>query len=658
MKSSAGADDGHLTPRYDTDLALIFPPQWSPLQPPLSLAALAGWLRQAGFAVELLDLNVEFYHWLLSDSGASCILDAAPDDGTLLVARAIVRSASSFRRTVGLMSSHESDATLFSRHFAAYRALETYLDAVSRLTDGEFIIRVSSMTLRNGVHTPADMEDLIRDPHPVLGYYVDRCATAALSSSPSAVGLSCIGLEQLYFSLAIGRLVKERAPETIVIVGGTVLQRIYERGSLPVHWFGTYFDIVVCHEGERPAQKVLEVIRDGGDLSTVPGILFRSGSEVIETSPAAPLRPAEIPDPDFVGLDLERYLSPELTLPLLASRGCYWGKCEFCHHGMVFGDRYSTQSAADVLAIVKRLAKAYGVRHFAFNDEAVPPKVLRGIGEVFPPTAQSGLRFTGLIKFEKYFTVKDFEQASNVGFKSLYIGLESASERVLDLMRKSNSQETILRNLTDASAAGIWVHCFVFFGFPGETAVDAAETHDFMLAHSDIIASFAAHVFDLEHNAPIARKPGPHGVTIKGGESEQSLSVYYDYEVSEGLNQLEAAEWKQRLEADAANLSSYQSGRWIPREHLISLLDAYGLEELRSLGKQESDAIQAPNDLLVEDICVVDHESHIVIYMPTGRAIRVESEVAELCQHVIEQGVRCSELREWGPQVERILLGL
>jgi hypothetical protein len=56
------------------DLLLIFPPQWSPFQPALSLPSLAAWLKRAGFCVRCLDFNVAFYHWLLSDECAQLLL--------------------------------------------------------------------------------------------------------------------------------------------------------------------------------------------------------------------------------------------------------------------------------------------------------------------------------------------------------------------------------------------------------------------------------------------------------------------------------------------------------------------------------------------------------------------------------------------------------
>src|SRR5438034_7976019 len=126
------------------------------------------------------------------------------------------------------------------------------------------------------------------------------------------------------------------------------------------------------------------------------------------------------------------------------------------------------------------------------------PQRRRGrLAAFFPPHCDTGWTFTGLIKFEPFYTRGDFVGLHRVGFRSLYVGLESASERVLALMKKNCKRSTILANLTDAKEAGIWMHCFLFFGFPGETESEARETYDFVLDHADIIGSFGAGTFSL-----------------------------------------------------------------------------------------------------------------------------------------------------------------
>lgn len=48
-------------------IALLFPPQWTPLNPHFSLASLISQLRSKGHDVNIFDLNVEFYNKILTN---------------------------------------------------------------------------------------------------------------------------------------------------------------------------------------------------------------------------------------------------------------------------------------------------------------------------------------------------------------------------------------------------------------------------------------------------------------------------------------------------------------------------------------------------------------------------------------------------------------
>jgi radical SAM superfamily enzyme YgiQ (UPF0313 family) len=383
--------------------------------------------------------------------------------------------------------------------------MEILLHTISRLAH-DFVISPFSFETISGNFNATKLQHFVENPPPLLAMFVDEFVIPriALFNSKS-VGLSCIGQEQLVFTLLIGRRIK-RLLNLPVFVGGTIFSRIFERGSLSVDWFNRYFDVIVRNEGEKPAVGLIENLLHGRPIaSDVPGTVYADGSQIVANHSCAPLKPGELPVPDFDQLPLKRYVTGQPSLPLLSSRGCYWGKCEFCHHGMVYGEKYGSYEAEAVLTTVERYAFQYGARHFAFNDEAIPPKIVRSIGRLFPDAESTSWAFTGLIKFEKFFESADFINLRRIGFRSLYVGLESASERVLTLMKKPNKKETIIRNLRDSKNAHIWMHCFLFFGFPGENESDAKETYEFITEYSDIIGSFGCGSFSLEHNAPIFR---------------------------------------------------------------------------------------------------------------------------------------------------------
>ena len=653
-----------------TDIVLLFPPQWSPFQPPMSLPSLAAWLRRDGFSVTTLDANVDFYHWLYSDACvAMCrgLLDRSTGSaderlgyGAILDAVADCHADIVRLRQLPRLGPISDDA-MIKAHLVAINSMEIYLRTISALVEN-FRISPFSFEMPGVGYNAVALQRLVDNPPPLLAAFVDHyLATEVAPRHPKSLGLSCIGQEQLFFTLLFGVRAK-RLLGVPIFVGGTIFSRIFERGALPVDWVGRYFDIVVRNEGEKPCAALLGNLLRGRALAEdVPGIVHLTSSGFVASPACAPLEPRELPIPDFDDLPLDRYITGELTLPLLSSRGCYWGKCEFCHHGMVYGEKYGAYEAESVLSTVEHYARRHGVTHFAFNDEAIPPKIARRMGHIFPAAADTAWSFTGLIKFEKFFETEDFANMHRIGFRSLYVGLESASERVLALMRKPNKQATIVRNLADATAAGIWMHCFLFFGFPGETDEDAQETFDFILANEDIIGSFGCGVFSLEHNAPMFRHLQDFPVELEPTPAT-SVNVYYDYRASSGLSFEAASAWSDRLYEVARQSPKYFAASWVPREHLLSLLADMTPERLIAAGQALHDTAGVPLSASTREVFssrALDGDDHrlIAINRSNQRVFQISGASAELFRLIWDADMPLAALRQQGPEFYERLMG-
>ncbi|MEV5238539.1 radical SAM protein [Streptomyces cinnamoneus] len=644
-----------------TDLLLLFPPQWSPFQPALSLPSLSAWLKRAGFQVKSLDMNLAFYEWLFSDECTELLIEQLRtldlDESAKLGYKSIFLRAEDFRNCFhDLRESRARDSDEYvSRHYLAVKSLEIYLDAISQVVQSFTISPYDFRLKRDNLRTSV-LEQAVESPPPLIAQFVRKMVSQLIvPTRASVIGLSCIGQEQLYFTLLFGAALKEQGVASPILVGGTILARIYERGAITPRWFERFFDVIVRNEGEKPCEQLLSNHRDGRALThDVPSIVYSDGNELTASPVCAPLSPAELPTPDFDDIPLRRYFSSEITLPLLSSRGCYWGKCEFCHHGMVYGEKYAGYDVGRVLESIEFLAERHGVRHFAFNDEAIPPKIARSMGERFPENGTTGWNFTGLIKFEKFFTDQDFANLHKVGFRSLYVGLESGSERVLALMKKNNTKETMLRNLSDATSAGIWMHCFAFFGFPGETDAEAEETHDFILGNADIISSYGSAVFVLEHNAPIFRHLADYGLKIKSLPSD-NIDVYYDFEVSSGITPSRALEWMNKLNEAALDIPSYNAAGWLPRELQLCVLSETTPQGLVSLGTDIRERGGIPAGLPLRDFLSRElhlaNSSQIIINRINGRVFSARGKMADLFDLCCAEGLTMEESVKYAPHV-------
>ena len=199
---SASSGSGQSRP----NIALLFPPQWSPFQPPMGLPALSGHLKRAGHATRAFDLNVQFYHWLISDEGAALLLHPV-DSGEAQASRSdaynIIRANHAFVGAVQQAQSQDAES-VFASHWIMQRALETYCDAASDLVDGAFRITPYTLELNQNQEDRESLERWVESPPPVLLGCAEYYAKLVLNHRPWSIGLSCIGQTQLFFSLLLG----------------------------------------------------------------------------------------------------------------------------------------------------------------------------------------------------------------------------------------------------------------------------------------------------------------------------------------------------------------------------------------------------------------------------------------------------------------------
>jgi anaerobic magnesium-protoporphyrin IX monomethyl ester cyclase len=570
-----------------SDLHLIFPPQWSPFQPFLSTPALKAYLEQRGFKVRQDDWNISFYRWFISaerlPTARARLMHYAQslsDDESIYRAKCL--------HALTVLEQHEKLSAMVEglRGGSACDLLEEFKESVHALksllaafSTAEPVIEIRTTSMSSG--------KVLRSIESLLAFIEDRKANpfvpfferqvAAVHQAPRYFGISIIGTEQIISGLTLGRILKRAFPDVPVLIGGSVFSRLVEKEkSWVTPLFDKCFDYVCRYEGERPLEELLASANPRKDRT--PNLAFIERGEMVLTPIGEQLGMDVLPTPNFSGLPIQEYLSPEIILPLLTTRGCYWGKCAFCYHGMIYGDRYRMRPPALVAKDVEILNQRHGVRHFAFNDEALPPKMFRLLPEVMP---KHKYFFTALYKFEKYFKPEDFKGMYEIGFRSLYIGLETASERVQKHMLKNNTQKVMMDNLQFAHDAGIWSHTFNFFGFPTETEAEAEETIQFLLNHADIVHSEGTGTFVFEHNAPIHQAPQRFGVKSFRVKESTVLDLFYEYEPEAGLDARGAQQALDRFDQLKRERGLYAHGLWIEREHLLLLLSRYGRDELR-----------------------------------------------------------------------------
>jgi hypothetical protein len=132
------------------------------------------------------------------------------------------------------------------------------------------------------------------------------------------------------------------------------------------------------------------------------------------------------------------------------------------------------------------------------------------------------------------------------GFRKLFFGLESGSQKTLDHMDKGIQVAEVPTLLRNCREAGIQFHLFSIIGFPEETPARAAETLAFFERNADVIDdpgnSFDIHPFGLELRTSYASNAKQYGVEIAENavEKEFVIGVGDQWSNPRGLSQDEA----------------------------------------------------------------------------------------------------------------------
>ena len=226
--------------------------------------------------------------------------------------------------------------------------------------------------------------------------------------------------------------------------------------------------------------------------------------------------------PTYDGLPLDQYVSVmEMLNPMhrfwsdgrwnkiTLAHGCYWKKCSFCDVSLDYIGRYDEPSTDLVMRAHQALIAETGETGFHLVDEAAPPAGMRALAKRLIAEKLS-ITWWGNIRFEKTFTPELCRLLAESGCVAVSGGLEVASDRLLELMKKGVTVEQVARVTRAFTDAGIMVHAYLMYGFPTETeqdTVDALERVRQLFA-AGCIQSAYWHRFSATAHSPIGLQPG------------------------------------------------------------------------------------------------------------------------------------------------------
>ena len=286
---------------------------------------------------------------------------------------------------------------------------------------------------------------------------------------PDIVSFSCFTWNYEY-NLLLARMLKERYPGVIILFGG---HSVPHDGSMLTQY--PFIDYLLHNEGEETLAQLLKVFANGGSLSDVPNITYRTNEGTHTTADSHPCDLSGYPSPYLDGTFdniLKEFPTVEFHATLETNRGCPYtcAYCEWC-----FTRKVRTFPMEKVKAEIEWIAKHklkycycadanFGIldRDVEIAQYVVDMKNKYGYPDVFKPCyakeSDDNVFAAGYIlnknKVDKGVTLAyqslDAVTLENIGRKNLTL------ERFADLDRRYTE-------------AGIPTYTELILGLPGET---------------------------------------------------------------------------------------------------------------------------------------------------------------------------------------------
>jgi hypothetical protein len=287
----------------------------------------------------------------------------------------------------------------------------------------------------------------------------------------------------LYSAFRCAQFLKANYPTIKIAMGGGFPNT--ELRELKDNRVFEFFDFITLDDGELPVELLHNFICHSELVSESEfkrTFLLENNQVVYKNNTTRhDYKQAEVGTPDYSDLLLDKYISViEIANPmhslwsdgrwnkLTMAHGCYWGKCTFCDISLDYIKLYEPIAAKILVDRMEELIAQTGENGFHFVDEAAPPALMREVALEIIKRKLVVTWWTN-IRFEKSFTADLCLLLKESGCIAVSGGLEVASDRLLELIKKGVTVEQVAQVTRNFTESGIMVHAYLMYGYPTQT---------------------------------------------------------------------------------------------------------------------------------------------------------------------------------------------
>ncbi|MGD2091038.1 MAG: radical SAM protein [Candidatus Aminicenantes bacterium] len=421
---------------FDEKILLITLPFWSTLIPSQGPASLKSFLQKYGYKVKAVDATSEKIFLELYNQYFEILKAVVPRN----------HQGNFYNIGHDVLRNHMMAYTNYTDPEEYHRLVSTLVEKTYYYTiDGTVISKLNSVLMELFSRIEKFVLDLLE------------------KETPSLLGLSTNSGNLASTRFAF-ELTRKEYPQIRTLMGGSVFLNHLAIGNPDLELFlektKSYIDNIIIGKGEILFLKYLE-----GRLPRSRRIFTQADLNEDEKNSYT------FDIPDLTDYDLQKYL----YLAATGSVGCPF-RCSFCNIRTWFG-KFFKKDPIQTVKEMRELQKRHNHRLFFMTDSL--------LNFVITDISKEIIKRELTIYMDGYFAVdKEAEDIENTllwrrgGFYRARLGLESGSQRVLDLMGKKISPEQIRTAVSNLAHAGIKTTTYWVIGHPEETEQDFQQTLD------------------------------------------------------------------------------------------------------------------------------------------------------------------------------------
>ncbi len=348
---------------------------------------------------------------------------------------------------------------------------------------------------------------------------------------PNLVLLSVPFPGNLYSAFRCAQYIKLHYPLVKIAMGGGFPNT--ELRSLKDKRVFEFFDFITLDDGELPVELLNSNVKIPNSNEFKRTFILENNEVVYKNNTTkSDYKQSDVGTPDYSDLHLDSYISViEIANPmhslwsdgrwnkLTMAHGCYWGKCTFCDVSLDYIKIYEPIAAKILVDMMEELILQTGETGFHFVDEAAPPALMREVALEILKRKLVVSWWTN-IRFEKSFTKDLCILLKASGCIAVSGGLEVASDRLLELIKKGVTVEQVAKVTNYFTEAGIMVHAYLMYGYPTQTIQETVDSLEMVrqLFQIGSIQSGFWHQFAMTAHSPVGLHPEEFGVIPQQNE--------------------------------------------------------------------------------------------------------------------------------------------